>query len=118
MLLDDTAYEEVFFGVHRLIDALSPGLLHILCGTVSPSLCERLAVEHANRNIDFVAAPVVGSITDAENGLLITSAAGADQAIARAHPLLETFSRVITVVGKAPQQAFAINPEDFSSQTP
>src|ERR1035438_2294427 len=32
---DDAAYEEVLFGVPRLIDTLSPGVLHILCGTIT-----------------------------------------------------------------------------------
>jgi len=107
VLLDDAAYEEVFFGIHRLIDALSPGLLHILCGTISVPLCKRLTVEHGNRGVDFVAAPVFGSISDATEGRLRIIAAGADSAITRSRPLLESFSRVITVVGKEPQQAFA-----------
>src|SRR5580658_4388487 len=54
MLLDNAAYEEVFFGVHGLMDALSPGVLHICCGTISTHLCERLTVEHAIRGIAFV----------------------------------------------------------------
>src|ERR1039458_4726612 len=35
MLFDDAAHEEVLFGAHRLIDALSPGALHISCSTIS-----------------------------------------------------------------------------------
>jgi 3-hydroxyisobutyrate dehydrogenase-like beta-hydroxyacid dehydrogenase len=108
MLLDDAAYEEVLFGVHRLIDVLSPGVLHILCGTISTDLCERLTVEHANRAIDFVGAPVVGRASDAEVGRLWIIAAGADEAVERARPLLEAFSRKITVVGKEPQMAYAM----------
>jgi 3-hydroxyisobutyrate dehydrogenase-like beta-hydroxyacid dehydrogenase len=107
MLLDDAAYEEVLFGVHTLIDALSPGVLHILCGTVSMAFAERLTVEHSNRGIDFVGAQVFGRPTDAGNGNLWTVVAGADKAVDRAHPLLATFSREITVVGKEPQQAYA-----------
>ena len=114
MLLDDAAYEEVLFGVHRLIDALSPGVLHILCGTISKDLCERLTVEHANRGIDFVGAPVFGRPSDAENGQLWIVAAGADKAVDRARPLLATFSRGITVVGKEPQQAYAVKPGSYS----
>jgi 3-hydroxyisobutyrate dehydrogenase-like beta-hydroxyacid dehydrogenase len=110
MLLDDAAYEEVFFGVHRLIDVLSPGVLHILCGTISVALCERLTVEHANRDIDFVGAPVIGRVSDAEEGRLWIIAAGADKAVDRARPLLEAFSRGITVAGKEPQQAYAMKP--------
>ncbi len=110
VLLDDAAYEEVFFGVHRLIDSLSPGLLHILCGSISPTLCRRLAVEHANRGIELVAARVLGHPADAAHGQLSILAAGADNAIARARPLLQTFAQHITVVGSEPRQAFAIKP--------
>jgi 3-hydroxyisobutyrate dehydrogenase-like beta-hydroxyacid dehydrogenase len=107
MLLDDAAYEEVLFGVHRLIDALSPGVLHILCGAISVALGRRLTVEHADRGIDFVGAPVVGNVTDARDGRLRIVVAGADKAVARARPLLEAFSQGITVAGNEPHQAFA-----------
>jgi len=110
MLLDDAAYEEVLFGVHRMIDALSPGVLHILCGTISMALAERLALEHSNRGVDFVGAPVFGRPSDAKDGQLWIVAAGADKAVDRARPLLATFSQGITVVGKEPQQAYAIKP--------
>ena len=108
MLLDDAAYEEVLFGVHRLIDVLSFGGLHILCGTINMALCARLTVEHAKRGIDFVAAPVFGSPSDAADGRLWVVAAGADKAVDRARPLLEAFSRGISVAGKEPRQAFAV----------
>jgi len=108
MLLDDAAYEEVLFGVHRLIDVLSPGLLHILCGTISVALCERLTVEHANRGVDFVAAQVSGQPRDAAEGRLSILAAGSGQAMKRARPLLETFSRDIAVAGDSPSLAFAM----------
>jgi 3-hydroxyisobutyrate dehydrogenase-like beta-hydroxyacid dehydrogenase len=111
MLLDDAAYEEVHFGVHRLIDALSPGVLHILCGTISVDLCERLTVEHANRGIDFAAARVFGHPGDTEHGQLWIVAAGAEKAVDRARPLLEAFSRGITVAGNSPEQAYAMRPE-------
>src|ERR1039457_6635871 len=77
MLLDDAAYEEVLFGVHRLIDVLSPGILHILCATISTDFCERLTVEHANQHVDFVAARVLGRASDAQMGRLWIIAAGA-----------------------------------------
>jgi len=108
MLLDDAAYEEVFFGVHRLIDVLSPGLLHILCGTIGVALAGRLTVEHAKRGIDFVGAPVFGQPSDAKDGQLWIIAAGADEAVDRARPLLAAFSRGITVAGKEPRQAFSM----------
>ena len=114
MLLDDAAYEEVLFGVHRLIDAFSPGGLHISCSTISVAFCEQLTVEHANRGIDFVAAPVFGGPSVAREGRLWVVAAGADKAVNRARPLLETFSRGITVAGNEPRQANAIKLAGFS----
>jgi 3-hydroxyisobutyrate dehydrogenase-like beta-hydroxyacid dehydrogenase len=118
MLLDDAAYEEVLFGVHRLIDALSPGLLHILCGTISVALADRLTVEHASRGIDLVGAPVFGSASDAEDGQLWVVAAGADEAVERARPLLEAFSRGITLAGNSPKQAFAMKLDGSFSPPP
>ncbi|MGD0891554.1 MAG: NAD(P)-binding domain-containing protein [Terracidiphilus sp.] len=118
MLLDDAAYEEVFFGVPRLIDAVSAGVLHILCGTISVALAERLTVEHAKRGIDFVAAPVFGSPDDAEDGRLWIVAAGADKAVDRARPLLAAFSRGITVAGKEPQQAYSRKFSEFFPPAP
>jgi len=106
MLLDDAAYEEVFFGVSRLVDALSPGMLHLLCGTITMDLAARLTIEHANRDIDFVGARVSGGPGEAEEGQLWIVAAGTDKAVDRARPLLATFSRGITLVGKEPRQAF------------
>jgi 3-hydroxyisobutyrate dehydrogenase-like beta-hydroxyacid dehydrogenase len=108
MLFDDAAYEEVVFGANGLMDALSPGGLHISCSTISVGLSERLTVEYAKRGVDFVAAPVFGRPSVAEAGRLWVVAAGTDKAVERARPLLEAFSRGITVVGKEPRQAHAV----------
>ena len=108
MLFDDAAYEEVLFGPNGLVDALSPGGLHVSCSTISVALSERLTQEYAKRGIDFVAAPVFGRPSAAEEGRLWVVAAGADRAVNRARPLLEAFSRGITVVGKEPRKAHAV----------
>jgi 3-hydroxyisobutyrate dehydrogenase-like beta-hydroxyacid dehydrogenase len=117
-LLDDAAYEEVLFGVHRLIDSLSPTMLHILCGTISMALAERLTVEHANRGIDFVGARVFGGPREAEDGQLRIVAAGTEKAVDRARALLAAFSLGISLVGKEPQQAYAVDLGTFFSPTP
>lgn len=108
MLFDDAAYEEVVFGPNGLVDALSPGGLHVSCSTISVALSERLTLEYAKRGIDFMAAPVFGRPSGAAEGRLWAVAAGVDTAVARARPLLEAFSRGITVVGKEPRQAHAV----------
>ncbi|MGC9222602.1 MAG: NAD(P)-dependent oxidoreductase [Terracidiphilus sp.] len=108
MLFDDAAHEQVVFGANGLMDAMSPGVLHISASTISVALSERLTQEHTRRGHEFVAAPVFGRPNVAEEGRLWIVAAGARKAIARALPLLEAYSRGITVVGAEPRQAHAV----------
>jgi 3-hydroxyisobutyrate dehydrogenase-like beta-hydroxyacid dehydrogenase len=108
MLFDDAAHEEVLFGANGLLDALSPGALHISCSTISVALSEKLTAEHARREHMFVAAPVFGRPNVAEEGRLWIVAAGADDALAKARPLLAAFSRGISVVGSEPRKAHAV----------
>jgi 3-hydroxyisobutyrate dehydrogenase-like beta-hydroxyacid dehydrogenase len=108
MLFDDAANEEVIFGANGLMDALSPGALHISSSTISVALSERLTAEHARRGQEFVAAPVFGRPNVAEEGRLWIVVAGAENAIATARPLLEPLSRGISVVGTEPRQAHAV----------
>ena len=108
MLFDDAAHEEVLFGSNGLMDALEPGALHISCSTISVALSEKLTAEHARRGHLFVAAPVFGRPNVAEDGRLWIVAAGADDAVAAARPLLAAFSRGISVVGTEPRKAHAV----------
>lgn len=108
MLFDDAAHEEVFFGAYRLIDELSPGTLHVSCSTISVAMSERLTAEHAKRGVEFVAAPVFGRPNIAADGKLWIVVAGAEEAVAKARPVLEPMSRGISVVGKEPKQAHAL----------
>jgi len=108
MLFDDAAHEEVLFGANGLVDALSPGALHISCSTISVALSERLTAEHARRGQLFVAAPVFGRPNVAEAGRLWIVIAGPDAAIAKARPVLEPLSRGVSVIGPEPKQAHAV----------
>lgn len=108
MLFDDAAYERVLFGDNGLMDALSPGAVHVSCSTISVALSERLTAEHARRGQRFVAAPVFGRPNIAEAGRLWIVAAGADEDIDRVRPLFEPLSRGVTVVGREPRMAHAV----------
>jgi 3-hydroxyisobutyrate dehydrogenase-like beta-hydroxyacid dehydrogenase len=108
MLFDDYAHEEVLFGPNGLMDALTPDTLHISCSTISVGLSERLTREHAKRGIPFIAAPVFGRPSVAEAGKLWIVAAGPDNLVERARPILEPLSRGISVAGNQPRQAHAL----------
>lgn len=108
MLFDDDAHEEVLFASGGVLEVLQPGALHISHSTISVALSERLTAEHARRGQNFVAAPVFGRPNVAEEGRLWIVAAGADDAVAQARPLLEPLARGISIIGSEPRQAHAL----------
>lgn len=108
MLMDDTALEDVVLGRDGFLDALPEASVHVSLSTISVKLSEKLTVEHSVRKREFVAAPVFGRPNIAEAGKLWIVTAGKQQALERVRPLLETFSRGITVVGERPAKAHAL----------
>ncbi len=105
MLFDDAAHEEVLFGPNGLVDALSPGALHISCSTISVALSDRLTAAHAEAGQDFIAAPVFGRPDVAASGQLSVIAAGPPEAIAKAQPLLDAIGRQTFAIGDTPSAA-------------
>jgi 3-hydroxyisobutyrate dehydrogenase-like beta-hydroxyacid dehydrogenase len=107
MLMNDQAIEEVVFG-DRVLEALPEGAVHVSLSTISVELSQRLTVEHASRKRGFVAAPVFGRPNIAAEGKLWIVTAGKQDALEKVQPLLESFSRGITVVGDKPYRAHAL----------
>jgi 3-hydroxyisobutyrate dehydrogenase-like beta-hydroxyacid dehydrogenase len=108
MLMDDAALEAVVLGNDGFLDALPEGAIHVSLSTISVQLSQRLMVEHTARKRSFVAAPVFGRPNIAAEGKLWIVTAGKQEAVAKVQPLLETFSRGITVVGEKPYKAHAL----------
>jgi len=107
MVMDDAALEDVLYAGH-LLDSLAKGAIHVSLSTVSVALSKKLTEEHARRGQHFVAAPVFGRPHVAEAGKLWVAAAGETEAVERVRPLLERFSRGITVVAQTPWSAHAL----------
>jgi 3-hydroxyisobutyrate dehydrogenase-like beta-hydroxyacid dehydrogenase len=113
MLFDDAASEEVLLGPTgdgdgAVLASLPPGSIHVSLSTISVALSERLTQEHARRGQRFVAAPVFGRPNVAEEGRLWIVVAGEESAVGEVRPLLELFSRGISVIGTVPRQAHAL----------
>lgn len=108
MLMDDQGMEELIFGSYGLLEALPEHAIHVSLSTISVELSHRLTVEHATRKQGFVAAPVFGRPNVAAEGKLWTVTAGKQDALEKVQPLLESFSRGITVVGDKPYRAHAL----------
>lgn len=107
MFLDDAAYESVFFQ-DKLFDALHRGAIHVCLSTLSVAMSRRLTSEHGARGQHFVAAPVFGRPHVAEAAKLWTAVGGAREPVERVRPLLESFSRGISVVSEHPWSAHAL----------
>jgi len=108
MPMDDTALEEIVFGPGGLLEAMPEHAVHVSLSTISVELSQKLTVEHATRKQSFVAAPVFGRPNVAAEGRLWTLAAGKPDALEKIKPLLEVFSRGITIVGEKPYKAHAL----------
>jgi 3-hydroxyisobutyrate dehydrogenase-like beta-hydroxyacid dehydrogenase len=106
LLLNDTALEDVLFG--GVLDAMPKGAIHVSVSTISVALAKRLTVEHAKRGLRHVGAPVFGRPNVAAEGKLWVVAGGAKDALEKVRPLLEIYSRGITVVSEEPWRAHAM----------
>ncbi len=74
-----------------------PGTVVLVLATVGPEPVARWAREH-----EVVDAPVSGGVARAADGDLLIMVAGAEPAIERVQPLLDTLARTAAIVGEAP----------------
>jgi 3-hydroxyisobutyrate dehydrogenase-like beta-hydroxyacid dehydrogenase len=107
MMIDDPATEEVLHE-GKVLESLGKGVIHVSLSTLSVALSKKLTEEHAARGLEFVAAPVFGRPHIAEAGKLWIAVGGAKEAVEKVRPLLEKFSRGITVVAEHPWSAHAM----------
>ncbi|MFT4113865.1 NAD(P)-dependent oxidoreductase [Silvibacterium sp.] len=107
MVTDDTALTHLIDQA-KLLEALPAGAVHIALSTISVALSQRLTVAHAAHSQGYVGSPVFGRPNFAEEGRLWTVLAGLPEHVATAKPLVETFSRGVTVIGEDPASAHAL----------
>jgi 3-hydroxyisobutyrate dehydrogenase-like beta-hydroxyacid dehydrogenase len=97
MLWDDAVAREITLG--HIIPAAGKAQLLVEASTLSPQMYETLAQAAAQREIDFLASPVIGSTSEARGGTLITLPGGTQRAYDRARPLLEAMASTVTYTG-------------------
>jgi 3-hydroxyisobutyrate dehydrogenase-like beta-hydroxyacid dehydrogenase len=88
MLANDEATRSVILD-GGVLDHASAGLVHVMAATISPTLSEELAKAHAEKGVDYVAAPVLGRPDVAAKGQLNVLAAGPSSALDKATPVLD-----------------------------
>jgi 3-hydroxyisobutyrate dehydrogenase-like beta-hydroxyacid dehydrogenase len=105
MVADDDALEAVVLGDAGLLTTLASGALHVSASTISVALAERFTAAHAAHGHRFVSAPVFGRPEAAAAGQLFIVAAGRDDAVAAARPLLDAMGQRTFVLSETPKAA-------------
>jgi 3-hydroxyisobutyrate dehydrogenase-like beta-hydroxyacid dehydrogenase len=99
MLADDHALLEAYTGEAGALNALSTGALAIDMGTVSPDTVSHLRLLLADKGVDFIDAPVSGSVAAATAGNLTIMAAGEADAVERGREVLLTLGDPVLYIG-------------------
>jgi 3-hydroxyisobutyrate dehydrogenase len=95
---DETARE---ISLSQVIPAARSRQLVIEMSTLSPSMYEVLEKAATDRAIEFLAAPVLGSLSFAQQGTLTVLPGGQQTTFERARPLLESIGSTIIYTGSA-----------------
>ncbi len=105
MVADDAALTSVTFGETGLTAGLKPGAVHISMSTVGVATAQDFTTWHREAGFGFVSAPVFGRPDVAAARKLFIMAAGADEHLKIAVPLLEQLGQSVGIVGADPAQA-------------
>jgi 3-hydroxyisobutyrate dehydrogenase-like beta-hydroxyacid dehydrogenase len=97
MLWDDVVAREISLG--KIIPAARKGQLVIESSTLSPQMYEVLAEAAAQREVNFLACPVLGSVDGARAGTLTLLPGGSSQAFDRGRELLSAMGSTIKFTG-------------------
>jgi len=97
MLWGDDAARAVT--LEQVIPAARASELVIEMSTLSPAMYETLETAANQRSVEFLAAPVLGSVNAAEQGSLTILAGGRETTFERAHPLLTSMGATVTYTG-------------------
>lgn len=99
----DAALEQSIEGPEGVLKGARNGLLLIDTSTVSPGASRELAEVAAKQGVRFVEAPISGSTPEAESGKLVVLAAGKEEDVAFAAPILEVIGQRTIYAGPAGQ---------------
>ena len=101
MLSDATATRAVLCGRDGVLSTGRRGAVVVDMSTIGPKVARDIAAEAATHGIDFLDAPVSGSVALAEQGALTTMVGGPRDVFERARPLLAALSKVQLYLGPA-----------------
>jgi 3-hydroxyisobutyrate dehydrogenase len=98
-LPDSPVVEAVVLGDEGILSAAGPGAVVVDLSTSSPSSTVELHRRLGERGIEFVDAGISGGAAAAEQGTLTIMVGGAEVALDRVRPVLDTFSSRVYYMG-------------------
>lgn len=101
MLSNDDAVKEVFEGTHGLLSKQNSGKLIINMSTVSPETSRYLAKKCSDQEVQFIDAPVSGSVKPAQDGTLVILVGSTTTNFELAKPIFDALGKVAIHVGNA-----------------
>ncbi len=102
MVLDDDASRAVWTDAETgALHGMGRGAVAVECSTISPDWARSLAGTAEGRGIDFLTAPVAGTLPPAESGELVIVAGGNKDALVKAQPALDAMGKATHHAGDA-----------------
>ncbi len=98
---NDADVRDVLLGGQGALAGMRPGALLIDHTTASADLARELSLACAERECEFLDAPVSGGQAGASKGALSIMCGGQPEAFARAEPVLQHYSRAVRLMGPA-----------------
>ena len=99
MVSDGEAVRNVLFGVDGAVPHLEKGTAVVNMSTIGVDESKQLALDLAEHGVEFMDAPVIGSVQPARSAELVVLAGGSEATFKKLEPLLLTMSRSALYLG-------------------
>ena len=99
MVSDNAAVQEVILGEDGVLSAMIPGQILIDMSTVSPDISRQMAAATQAAGVDYLDAPVSGSIKPATEGTLVILVGGDAEVYTRCLPIFQAMGKAIFHLG-------------------
>lgn len=107
MVSDSEDSKEVILGPEGVIQAAKPGSLVLDMSSINPEVSKEIAARLAEKEVDFLDAPVSGGQIGAIQGSLAVMLGGEEAAFQRVRGLLEVFAKSVTHLGPVGMGGYA-----------
>ncbi|SFP56685.1 3-hydroxyisobutyrate dehydrogenase [Geopseudomonas sagittaria] len=98
---NDDDLRAVVLGADGAFAGMAPGCVLVDHTTASATVARELAVLAAERELEFLDAPVSGGQAGAQNGVLTVMVGGEPAVFARAEPVIQSYARMVRLMGHA-----------------